>query len=98
VSETEPVTGKQKAYVLVRVKPGKELDLYDELKQIRKVEIDFVRGQFDFVVVVKGTPSDVERVILKIRATPFVLSTETLTAFEFLPWEEVTGQLDYGHI
>ena len=35
---------KQKAYVLIRVQPGKEIELYDELKQIPNITgIDLVR-------------------------------------------------------
>ena len=52
---------KQKAYVLVRVKPGKEIELYDELKQITNITgIDLVRGAFDFVVVTEGNANDIQ--------------------------------------
>jgi len=90
---------KQKAYVLIRVQPGKEIELYDELKLIPKVTgIDLVRGAFDFVVVSEGDASDIDMVVLRIRKSPYVLNTETMTAFETFPWQEVSGQLDYGHI
>jgi len=96
---SEPVLRKQKAYILIGVQPGKEAELYGELKQIPNViGIDMVRGPFDFVVVVEGNASDLDRVVLSIRKTPYVLNTETMTAFETFPWEEVSGQLDYGHV
>ena len=96
---SDPVPRKQRAYILIRVQPGKEAELYGELKQIPNViGIDMVRGPFDFVVVVEGNASDLDRVVLSIRKTPYVLNTETMTAFETFPWEEVSGQLDYGHV
>ena len=96
---SEPALRKQKAYILIRVQPGKEAELYGELKQIPNIKgIDMVRGPFDFVVVAEGNASDLDRVVLSIRKTPYVLNTETMTAFETFPWEEVSGQLDYGHV
>ena len=90
---------KQKAYVLIRVHPGKEIELYDELKQIPKITgIDLVRGAFDFVVVTEGEANDIDTVVLRIRKSAYVLNTETMTAFETFLWQEVSGQLDYGHI
>jgi uncharacterized protein with GYD domain len=96
---SEGLPRKQKAYILIRVQPGKEIELYGELKQILNITgIDLVRGAFDFVVVAEGNASDLDAVVLRIRKTPFVLNTETMTAFETFPWQEVSGQLDYGHI
>ena len=90
---------KQKAYVLVRVQPGKEIELYDELKQLPKITgIDLVRGAFDFVVVTEGNSNEIDTVVLRIRKSRYVLNTETMTALETVPWQEVSGQLDYGHI
>lgn len=92
-------SSNQKAYVLIRVQPGKEIELYDELKQIPNVTgVDLVRGAFDFVVVAEGEAKDVDRVVLRVRKSPYVLNTETMTAFETFLWQEVSGQLDYGHI
>lgn len=96
---SEAVSRKQKAHILIRVEPGKEVDLYNELRQIPNVAgIDLVRGPFDFIVVAEGTGGDVERVILQIRRLRYILSTETLTSFETYPWEDVSGRLDYGHL
>jgi uncharacterized protein with GYD domain len=92
-------SSQQKAYILIRVQPGKEAELYGELKQVPNIiGIDLVRGPFDFIVIAEGNASDVDTVVLRIRKSPHVLNTETMTAFEMLPWEEVSGQLDYGHI
>ena len=90
---------KHRAYILIRVQPGREIELYGELTQIPNVvRIDLVRGSFDYVVVGEGNASELDALVLKIRRTPHVLNTETMTAFETLPWEEVSGQLDYGRI
>jgi hypothetical protein len=79
MSESLP---KQKAYVLIRIQPGKESELYEELKQVPNIiGIDLVHGPYDFVVVVEGTASDVDKVVLRIRKIPYVLNTETMTAF-----------------
>ena len=84
---------------MIRVQPGKETELYEELKQIPNiVGIDLVRGPFDFIVVAEGNASDLDRAVLRIRKTPHVLNTETMTVWETPPWQEVSGQLDYGHI
>ena len=96
---SERVSSKQRVYVLIRVQPGKEAELYGELKQVPNIiGIDLVRGPFDFIVMAEGNASDLDTVVLRIRKSPHVLNTETMTAFEMLPWEEVSGQLDYGHI
>jgi len=78
VSETR----NHKAYVLIRIQPGKETELYGELKQLPNIaEVDLVHGPVDFVVVTEGTASEIDSVVLKIRKIPYVLHTETLTAF-----------------
>jgi len=90
---------KQKAYVLIRVQPGKEAELYGELKQIPNITgIDLVRGPFDFVAIVEGSSSELDTVVLRIRKITYILNTETMTTFETVPWQEVSGQLDYGRI
>jgi AsnC-like helix-turn-helix protein len=96
---SERVSSKQRAYILIRVQPGKEAELYGELKQVPNITgIDLVRGPFDFIVMAEGNAGDLDTVVLRIRKSPHVLNTETMTAFEMLPWQEVSGQLDYGHI
>ena len=96
---SERVPRKQKAYVLIRVQPGKEAELYSELKQIPNITgIDLVHGPFDFVAVIEGNSNELDTVILRIRRIAYILNTETMTTFEMVPWEEVSGQLDYGRI
>ncbi len=96
---SKPPPRRQRAYILVRVQPGKEIELYEKLKQIPNITgIDLVRGPFDFVVATEGDVSDLDRTVLRIRKTPYVLVTETMTVWETFPWEEVSGQLDYGHV
>lgn len=96
---SERVSSKQRAYILIRVQPGKETELYEELKQLPNIKgIDLVRGPFDFIVMAEGNASDLDAVVLRIRKTPHVINTETMTVFEMFPWQEVSGQLDYGHI
>jgi hypothetical protein len=74
---SERVPPKQKAYILIRVQPGKEAELYGELKQIPNIiGIDLVRGPFDFIVVAEGNASDVDRLVLRIRKTRYVLITD----------------------
>jgi len=95
---SERVSSKQRAYILIRVEPGKEAELYEQLKQFPNIiGIDLVRGAFDFIVMAEGNPSDLDAVVLRIRKAAHVLNTETMTAFEMFPWQEVSG-LDYDHI
>ncbi len=64
---SEPVLRKQKAYILIRVQPGKEAELYGELKQIPNIMgIDLVRGYFDFIVQAEGNASDLGKSVLRI--------------------------------
>lgn len=46
----------------------------------------------------EGNAIDLDRAVLRIRKIPYVLGTETMTVWETFPWEEVSGQSDYGHI
>ena len=95
---SERASSKQRAYVLIRVEPGKETELYGELKRLPNiVGIDLVRGAFDFIVMAEGNAGDLDTVVLRIRKAAHVLNTETMTAFDVFPWQEVSG-LDHDHI
>jgi len=73
---------KQRAYVLVRIQPGRESEFYGEMKQLPHiVQVDLVHGPYDFVVQVEGAAVDIDSVVLKIRKIPYVLNTDTMTAF-----------------
>ncbi len=92
----EYVSRKHKAYILVRVHPGKELDFFKELKETSHiVAMDLVRGPYDFIVVVEGNEKEVDSIIFKIRKLPYILGTETMMAFEAFPWEDISGHIDY---
>jgi hypothetical protein len=96
---SDPARPNQRAYILIGVQPGTEAEVYAELKQISSITaIDLVRGPFDFIVVAEGNVSDLDKAAFRIRKTPYVRSTVTLMVWETLPWQEVSGQLDYGHV
>jgi hypothetical protein len=40
--------------------------------------MDFVHGPYDFVIVLSGTTRDMDRRIIEIRKSPFIVKTETL--------------------
>lgn len=72
------------AYVLVQIQPGKEKEFSEEILSKRlladsKVErIDFVHGSYDCVIVLSGTVKDMDRRIIEIRKSRFIVKTETL--------------------
>ena len=74
----------KRAYVLVEIQPGKEKEFSKEILSKRlfvdpEVErLDFVHGPYDFVIVLSGTIKDVDRRIIEIRKSPFIVKTETL--------------------
>ena len=73
---------KHRGYVLVRIQPGKESDFYEEMKRLPHiVQVDLVHGPYDFVVQVEGPAIDIDSVVLSIRKIPYVLNTDTWTAF-----------------
>lgn len=73
---------KQKAYVLIRIQPGRESEFYGEMKKLPHiVEVDLVHGPYDFVVVTEGSAVDIDSNVLRIRKIPYVLNTDTMTAF-----------------
>jgi len=74
----------KRAYVLVEIQPGKEKEFSDEIFSKKlfvdpEVErMDFVHGPYDFVIVLSGTTRDMDRRIIEIRKSPFIVKTETL--------------------
>jgi hypothetical protein len=84
-----------RAYVLVVIEPGKEMEFANELisKGLildSKVErLDFVHGVYDLVVILSGNKYDIDRRILMMRKLPFVRKTQTLIPFEMLNWEDI---------
>ena len=73
---------KRKTYLLIRIQPGAESDFYAELKKLPNViNVDFVHGIYDFVVVLEGSANEIDRVVLRIRKIPYILTTETMIPF-----------------
>ena len=74
----------KRAYVLVQIKPGKEKEFSNEILSRKllvdpEVErMDFVHGPYDFVITLSGTIKDMDRKIIEIRKSPFIVKTETL--------------------
>jgi hypothetical protein len=73
-----------RAYVLVEIQPGKEKEFKDQilskglLVDSKEERMDFVHGAFDFVIILRGATRDIDRRIIEIRKSPFVVKTETL--------------------
>ncbi len=88
-----------RAYLLVVIEPGKEKDfanqiIHQGLILDSKVErMDFVHGSFDFIIILTGTPLDIDQRILAIRKLSYVKRTETLIPFEMLDWEDVVSMM-----
>ena len=74
----------KRAYVLVQIHPGKEKEFSNDILSKKlfvdpEVErMDFVHGPYDFVIVLSGTIKDMDRRIIEIRKSPFIVKTETL--------------------
>jgi hypothetical protein len=74
----------KRAYVLVEIHPGKEKEFSNEILSKKllvdpEVErVDFVHGAYDFVIILTGTMRDMDRRIIEIRKSPFIVKTETL--------------------
>jgi hypothetical protein len=79
-----PQDKNARAYVLVEITPGKEKEFKDDifsrvlLVDSKDERIDFVHGAFDFVIILRGALKDIDRRIIEIRKSPFVVRTETL--------------------
>ena len=80
-------------YVLVELQPGKEADFGNEILSSglildSKVErLDFVHGSFDFIIALKGKLKDIDRLIIEMRKSPYILKTQTLICFEMFSWD-----------
>jgi hypothetical protein len=80
----KPQNKSVRAYVLVEIQPGKEREFSDEilskglLVDSKEERMDFVHGPFDFIIILRGAVKDIDRRIIEIRKSPFVVKTETL--------------------
>jgi hypothetical protein len=89
-----------RAYVLIKVKPGKEKQFTDYVmsrdlaRSVNVERMDFVHGSFDAVMLLRGTMKSIDARIMDLRKSPFVSSTDTLLCFETLNWEDISGRLN----
>jgi hypothetical protein len=89
-----------RAYVLVGLQPGKEKEFCEEILEKglvldSKVErTDFVHGSYDFICVLNGEISDIDRRIIELRRSPHIRKTETLICFDVFTWDELKHKVD----
>jgi hypothetical protein len=82
-------------YVMVAIQPGKEQEFANEIISKALIldsiveKMDFVQGDFDFIVILTGNTHDIDRRILEMRKIPYVQSTTTLIPFEMLNWDDI---------
>ena len=83
-TDMNPQDRSTRAYVLVEIQPGKEEEFKDDilsrglLVDSKEERMDFVHGAFDFVIILCGAMKDIDRRIIEIRKSSFVVKTETL--------------------
>ncbi len=89
-----------RVYVLVTIQPGKEQEFANEIMSkglifnSKVVRLDFVHGAFDFIVLLSGKTSDMDRIIMEMRKLPYVRKTDTLIPFEMLSWDDVSSTVE----
>jgi len=89
-----------RAYVLVELFPGKEKEFCEEILEKglildTKVErTDFVHGSYDFICVLNGPISDIDRRIIELRRSLYIRKTETLICFDMVTWDEMKTKVD----
>ena len=89
-----------RAYVLVKIAPGKEKESANEVLSKglivdSKVErMDFVHGSSDFVMIFRGPMKEIDARVIELRKSPLIRNTETLICFEMFDWEDISGRPD----
>ena len=89
-----------RAYVLVELQPGKEKEFCEEIIEKglvldSKIErTDFVHGSYDFICVLHGDISDIDRRIIELRRSLYIRKTETLICFEMFTWDALKQKVD----
>ena len=76
-----------KGYVLISVKPGKEMEAYRGFKKVSGIKESVpLLGDIDFILVIEAKEqNDIAKIVIKkIRSIPGVVSTKTLVEDEFL--------------
>lgn len=77
------VAFKKRAYILLEVDPGSEVEVIYKIKKLDKIiNIDFVHGEFDIVCLLEGSYSEIDDVIIAARKISHIRKTTTLTAFD----------------
>ena len=68
------------AFILVTIDTGREREVIEDLKKIPQIKnIDYVYGNFDFVVKVKvKSMNELQRVLDKIRQMDYIRSTSSM--------------------
>ena len=89
-----------RAYVLVELQPGKEKEFCEEIIEKglfldSKIErTDFVHGSYDFICVLNGEISDIDKRIIELRKSPYMRKTETLICFDVFTWDQLKETVD----
>ena len=90
-------------YVLVEIAPGFEQEFANEIVSAGlildpKIEkMDFIHGDFNFIIIFSGKINDVENRILEIRKLKYVQKTKTMIPFETLNWEVLSSTYSRIH-
>jgi len=69
---------------MVNVAPGREKDVYLQIKEMKNIrEVYHVFGEFDFVVIIEAPSlSDLNRTVDEIRSVEGVTKTQTVVGAE----------------
>jgi len=76
-----------RGFVLITVKPGKEMEAYRGFSSAKGVvEANPLLGDIDFLLIIEEKdPNDIAKIVIKnIRTIPGVVSSKTLIQDEFL--------------
>ncbi|MFP3318354.1 MAG: Lrp/AsnC ligand binding domain-containing protein [Thermoplasmata archaeon] len=73
-------------FVLISTAPGKEHEVYDELRKIKEIiELHPLFGEYDLIAKVEAKDfNELGKIVVdKIRSIPGVIDTKTLTGIKF---------------
>jgi DNA-binding Lrp family transcriptional regulator len=73
-------------FVLISTAPGKEHEVYDELKNIKEiVELHPLFGEYDLIAKIEAKDfNELGKIVVdQIRSIPGVIDTKTLTGIKF---------------
>lgn len=72
-------------FVLIRVEPGREREVFDEIIKVEEVaEVHLLFGEYDLIIRIEAETYDLigEVVVDKVRKIPGVASTKTLARIQ----------------